>query len=91
MVNEVAVSRRRIGEGIAAARVLEDVDQPVVVGGHPVTFWHLITAENRKATYGELGSALATLHSPKPPSELRLPRFDVFGRADLRIERADVP
>src|SRR4051812_46294989 len=55
---EVRVSRWLEAEEFPAARVLEDVEQALVVSGHPVTFWHLIEESDRKATYGELGSIL---------------------------------
>lgn len=91
VVNEVAVSRWLTGVGFPAAQTFEEVEQPVVVAGHPVTFWHLITEGVRKASYGELGRMLKDLHALTPPEGVRLPRFDVFGRAELRIERAPIP
>ncbi|MBM9505455.1 aminoglycoside phosphotransferase family protein [Actinacidiphila acididurans] len=86
---EVAVSRWLAGEGFAAVRVVEDVEQPVVVEGHPVTFWHLIEDAGRSASYGELGAVLRELHGLVPPDGLELPGFDAFGRADRRIELAE--
>ncbi|GGR52591.1 aminoglycoside phosphotransferase family protein [Streptomyces netropsis] len=86
--NEVAVSRWLAKEGLAAARVVDDLEQPLLIDGHPVTFWHLIREGDRKATYGELGAVLRDLHSLALPSDLKLPPYDIFGRTDLRIERA---
>ncbi|MFI0814763.1 phosphotransferase enzyme family protein [Streptomyces sp. NPDC021098] len=85
--NEVEVSRWLAREGFPAARVVEDLEQPLVVDDCPVTFWHLIQESERKATYGELGAVLRELHSLRPPMHLSLPRFDAFGRSDLRIEK----
>jgi aminoglycoside phosphotransferase len=85
---EVAVSRWLAGEGFPAARVVEDLEQPLVVDGHPVTFWHLIVEEGRAATYGELGSVLRDLHALTLPDGLELPRYSAFGLSDLRLERA---
>ena len=85
---EVGVSRWLSAEGFPAARVLEDVEQPVVVNGHPVTFWHLIREGDRGATYAELGGVLRELHTLTPPDVLELPAYRAFGRADLRVERA---
>ncbi|MFC4503236.1 MULTISPECIES: phosphotransferase enzyme family protein [Streptomyces] len=84
---EVAVSRWLAREGFPAARVVDDLEQPVVVDGHPVTFWHLIVEDGRAATYGELGAVLRDLHSLALPDGLELPRYDAFGRSDLRLER----
>jgi aminoglycoside phosphotransferase (APT) family kinase protein len=86
--NEVAVSRWLAGEGFPAARVVDDLEQPLFIDGHPVTFWHLIKEADRKATYGELGAVLRDLHALKLPAGLELPPYNVFGRTDLRIERA---
>lgn len=72
--NEVAVSRWLAAERFPAARVVEDLEQPLVVDGHPVTFWHLIEEGDRKATYGELGAILRDLHSLTLPAGLELPR-----------------
>jgi Ser/Thr protein kinase RdoA (MazF antagonist) len=85
---EVAVSRWLAGEGFPAARVIEDLEQPLMVDGHPVTFWHLIVEEGRAATYGELGSVLRDLHALTLPDGLELPRYSAFGLSDLRLERA---
>ncbi|MEU3963205.1 aminoglycoside phosphotransferase family protein [Streptomyces buecherae] len=91
VVNEVAVSRWLTTVGFPAAKTFEGVEQPIVVDGHPVTFWHLITEGVRKASYGDLGRMLKDLHALTPPDGVRLPRFDVFGRTELRIERAPIP
>ncbi|MEV4501032.1 aminoglycoside phosphotransferase family protein [Streptomyces klenkii] len=84
---EVAVSRWLEREAFAAGRVVDDLEQPILIDGHPVTFWHLINEGDRKPTYGELGAVLRDLHSLTLPSWLELPPYDVFGRSGLRIER----
>ncbi|MGW1758035.1 phosphotransferase [Streptomyces mirabilis] len=76
---EVAVSRWLAGEGFPAARVIEDLEQPLVVDGHPVTFWHLIVDAGRAATYGELGAVLRDLHALALPDGLELPRYSALG------------
>ncbi|MBB1245754.1 aminoglycoside phosphotransferase family protein [Streptomyces durbertensis] len=85
--NEVAVSRWLADEGFPAARVLDDVEQPVVVDGSPVTFWHLIVPGDRNATYTDLGRVLRDLHGLTLPDGLKLPPYSAFGRTDLRVER----
>ncbi|MFJ8028855.1 aminoglycoside phosphotransferase family protein [Streptomyces sp. NPDC096311] len=85
---EVAVSRWLAGEGFPAARVVEDLEQPLMVDGHPVTFWHLIVDAGRAATYGELGAVLRDLHALALPDGLELPQYSAFGLSDLRLERA---
>ncbi|ARF56069.1 aminoglycoside phosphotransferase family protein [Streptomyces gilvosporeus] len=88
---EVAVSRWLTGEGFPAARLVEGLEQPFLIDGHPVTFWHLILEGDRKATYGELGGMLRDLHALTVPEGLELPSFDPFDKQDLRLERAVIP
>lgn len=85
--NEVSVSRWLAEEGFPAARVVDDLEQPLMIDGHPVTFWHLIVEGDRKATYGELGAILRDLHSMTLPDGLDLPSYSVFGKTELRLER----
>jgi aminoglycoside phosphotransferase len=86
--NEVRVSRWLSGEGFPVTRVVDDLEQPIIVDGHPATFWHLIDASDRKATYGELGAVLRDLHSLNLPDDLRLPAYPVLDRTERRINAA---
>ncbi|MFE3523978.1 aminoglycoside phosphotransferase family protein [Streptomyces sp. NPDC059161] len=88
---EVAVSRWLTDEGFSATRAVEDLEQPLMAEGHPVTFWHLIVEGDRKATYGELGAVLRDLHSLTVPPSLELPSYQPFDKADLRLQRALIP
>ncbi|MFB6556060.1 aminoglycoside phosphotransferase family protein [Streptomyces sp. NPDC056405] len=88
---EVAVSRWLAGEGFSAARIVADLEQPLSIDGYPVTFWHEIVEGDRKPAYGELGAVLRDLHSLALPAGLGLPRFDPFGKQELRINRATIP
>ncbi|XVV35169.1 phosphotransferase family protein [Streptomyces sp. CA-100214] len=88
---EVDVSRWLAGEGFSAARIVEDLEHPLLIDGFPVTFWHQIVEGDRKPAYGELGAVLRDLHSLRVPAGLELPRFDPFGKQELRIDRAPIP
>ncbi|MES4892010.1 aminoglycoside phosphotransferase family protein [Streptomyces sp. NPDC096012] len=88
---EVAVSEWLAAEGFPAARLVDGLDQPLVVDGHPVTLWRLIVEGDRKATYGELGGILRDLHSMRVPTGLELPAFDPFDKQELRISKAPIP
>ncbi|MFE2566489.1 hypothetical protein [Streptomyces mirabilis] len=88
---EVAVSRWPASEGFPAARVVEDLEQPLVVDGHPVTFWHLIVEEGRPATYGELGGVLRDLRALALPDGLELPRYSAFGLSDSSALHGSIP
>ncbi|MER6351343.1 aminoglycoside phosphotransferase family protein [Streptomyces sp. NPDC001634] len=88
---EVAVSHWLTGEGFPATRAVEDLEQPLLVDGHPVTFWHLIVEGDREATYGELGGILRDLHSLTVSAGLDLPSYRPFEKSELRLERARIP
>ncbi|MER6567144.1 aminoglycoside phosphotransferase family protein [Streptomyces sp. NPDC001093] len=88
---EVSVSRWLTSEGFPATRIIEDLEQPLLIDGHPVTFWHLIVEGDRKATYGELGGILKDLHSMTVPTGLELPSYYPFDKSQLRLERAQIP
>ena len=88
---EVAVSRWLRSAGLAVAQTTEH-EQPIMVDGRPVTFWRFIESTGEEASVQELGAVLRRLHSLNVPEELDLPDLDMFGRVDVRIERAtDVP
>ena len=73
--------------GIPAAR-LHNIQQPVVVQDHPVTFWQRVEDSGEKASAGELGRILRHLHDCTMPDGLELPTFKIFGRVDSRLDRA---
>jgi aminoglycoside phosphotransferase (APT) family kinase protein len=74
--------------GIPAAR-LYHIDQPMIVREHPVTFWQRVPDSGRKASAGELGTVLRQLHDCTVPDGLQLPDFEIFGRVDKRLDRAN--
>lgn len=78
-------------EGFPAARLVDGLEQPFLIAGHPVTFWRLIVEGSRKATYGELGGILRDLHSMTLPAGLELPSFNPFDKQELRISQAAIP
>jgi aminoglycoside phosphotransferase len=87
---EVAVARWLESAGFPAVRLAGPADQPLVVEGRPVTFWGLIAEREEFGTVAELGTLLRWLHELEPPSSLVLPVLAPFGRAVIRIERADL-
>jgi hypothetical protein len=40
---ELCVARWLASAGVPAVRVCSDIGQPIVVHGHPVSFWHTVT------------------------------------------------
>ncbi|WP_330478011.1 aminoglycoside phosphotransferase family protein [Streptomyces platensis] len=85
---EVRVSRWLTQEGFPVTRAVDDLEQPLIVDGHPVTFWHVIEESTRKPTYSELGAVLRDLHSLSLPDTLSLPPYPVLDRTDRRIDAA---
>ena len=61
-------------EGMAVAEVYEQVPhQPLVVDGHPVTFWHAVEPAGVRPTMADLAHLLGELHS-LPDSPCPRPR-----------------
>lgn len=87
---EVAVSAWLNASGLPASRT-SDHEQPVMVDGHPVTVWHFAQSIGRKATAAELGAVLARLHGLPAVGRPDLPRFDIFGRVQQRLDHPAAP
>ncbi|SES29044.1 Predicted kinase, aminoglycoside phosphotransferase (APT) family [Lentzea xinjiangensis] len=92
-VDRYAVARKEIdvahwlaSMGVPAVRPIDDIDQPIMVRGHAVTFWHELPPHDN-ANRVELATVLRALHT-LPVPEFELPRLDPFeGLADV-IENA---
>jgi aminoglycoside phosphotransferase (APT) family kinase protein len=88
---EVGVATWLADAGVAAARTW-DVEQPIEVDGHPVTFWHFIDGRNgAPEDVAILGRLLRQFHELPRPTDTELPDEDVLGRVEPRIRRADIP
>jgi aminoglycoside phosphotransferase (APT) family kinase protein len=69
------------------ARVHEDVpDQPLVVDGHPVTFWHFVAPQPDRPTIVDLALILRRFHA-LPASPCDLPPFDPLVTVRRRLDR----
>ena len=72
--------------GYPAVRVL-DVDQPVVLDGHAITFWETVSDDGDEyATVGEVADVLVKLHKLVAPDDLHLPALELFDSAARRIQ-----
>lgn len=70
-----------------------DIAQPVIVEGHPVTFWEEIP-DPSEATIPELAGTLRAFHAidaAEVPDDIDLPELDPFNRVERRIEAAPIP
>jgi aminoglycoside phosphotransferase (APT) family kinase protein len=87
---EVAVAEWLAAEGYPAARLVTAAEQPVVVQGHPVTFWEGLSDGDTYASTGEMGALLRRLHELEPP-HFSLPPLQPFGKVAQRLKRAVIP
>jgi hypothetical protein len=84
---ELCVARWLDASDIPAVHVVEDIEQPLMVDGHPVSFWHAVAGGDLEPTQADLARLLAAFHSlPDCPCEL--PAFDPLGPSTLRLARA---
>ncbi|WP_141205256.1 phosphotransferase enzyme family protein [Streptomyces griseorubiginosus] len=87
---EVAVAEWLAAEGYPAARLVTTAEQPVVVQGHPVTFWEGLADGDTYASTGEMGALLRWLHKLESPS-FSLPPLQPFDKVAQRLNRAAIP
>jgi Ser/Thr protein kinase RdoA (MazF antagonist) len=84
---ELCVARWLTAGGVPAVRVQEDIGQPLLVDGHPVSFWHTVTGGKPEPTQADLARLLASFHSLSDcPCDL--PTFDPFGPSVARLAKA---
>ena len=82
----VAVARWLKSVDYPAVRVV-DVDQPVVLDQHVVTFWDAVSDDgDQYASVAEVAQVLLQLHQLTAPADLHLPALSPFANAPQRIE-----
>lgn len=84
-----AVARWLADAAYPAARLVPDIEQPVVVGGSAVTFWNRTAETDRYASPGQLGELLRELHALEAPPSLALPITDALGSVFRRLPLLD--
>ncbi|MCD0445938.1 aminoglycoside phosphotransferase family protein [Glycomyces sp. A-F 0318] len=84
---ELAVARYLHECGVPTGQPLAEA--PVLVHGHPVTFWRELDV-SRRATFPEIGAVLAALHQVPLPESLALPDLDAFERVAERLQDAPI-
>ena len=84
---EVAVAQWLAAEDYPAARLVTEAEQPVVVDGHPVTFWEGLADGEKYASTREMGELLRWLHGLEPP-HFSLPHLRPFDKVEQRLGRA---
>jgi hypothetical protein len=83
---EVRVARWLAEHGVRAV-VPSAVEQPVVVGGRPVTFWVEVPS-HQHGTVSDVAAVLRILHSLPRPDHFDIGRLDPFVRLGDRIAAA---
>lgn len=85
---ELCVARWLWAGGVPAVRVADDIEQPLIVDGHPVSFWRTVTGGEPRPEQADLARLLAGFHAlPDCPCELEA--FDPLGPSLARLEVAD--
>lgn len=81
----VAVARWLQSAAYPAVRAI-DVDQPVIIDGHAVTFWEAVSHDGDEyATIAQVAEVIAQLHKLTVPGTLHLPELKPFENAGRRI------
>jgi Ser/Thr protein kinase RdoA (MazF antagonist) len=86
---ELCVARWLAAAKVPAIRVYEDVpQQPLLVDGHPVSFWHTVTGGEPEPTHVDLARLLAEFHALSDcPCDLA--GFDPIQSVESRLAKAD--
>lgn len=74
--------------GLPVVSAVQDLRQPIVIDGHPVTWWRRLPP-HRHATPAELGATLRELHRRRPPATPVLPELDPFAGLENTIATLD--
>ncbi|HUY46614.1 MAG TPA: aminoglycoside phosphotransferase family protein [Streptosporangiaceae bacterium] len=84
---ELCIARWLADGDVPAIRVAEELDQPLLVDGYPVSFWDAVTGGDPEPTHVDLARLLASFHSLADcPCEL--PTFDPIGPSEARLAKA---
>ncbi|MCT9087320.1 aminoglycoside phosphotransferase family protein [Streptomyces sp. ASQP_92] len=86
---EVAVAEWLADEEYPAARLVTEAEQPIVVRGHPVTFWEGLADGDTYASTGEMGVLLRRLHDLQSPP-FSLPPLQPFDKVAQRLKSAAI-
>jgi Ser/Thr protein kinase RdoA (MazF antagonist) len=85
---ELCVARWLAASNVPAVRVIDEIDQPILVHDRPVTFWHTVTGGDPVPDHVDLARLLAAFHmAPHCPCELA--NFDPLGPSYSRLANAD--
>ena len=85
---EVCVARWLAAANVPAVRVHDEIDQPIMVDGHPVSFWHAVTGGEPTPTDVDLARLLAAYHATTDcPCDLAT--FEPLRISESRLAKAE--
>ena len=85
---ELDVARWLASSGFPAARVVKDIDQPLILGERAATFWKLIEESPEPAHVVDVARLLRDLHRLPEPRAFALPRFEPLAHTIRRLGSA---
>ena len=85
---ELCIARWLAAANVPAVRVYEEIDQPLLVDGHPVSFWHAVTGGAPEPAYADLARLLKAFHD-LGDCPCDLPGFDPLRTSESRLATAD--
>lgn len=84
---EVCIARWLASANVPTVRVRDDIDQPLMIDSHPVSFWHAVTGGEPTPTHIDLARLLAAYHAtPGCPCELAT--FEPLRTSESRLAKA---
>ena len=82
------MARWLVAANVPAVRVDEDIEQPTMVRGHPVSFWHAVTGGEPAPNHIDLAHLLAAYHAtPDCPCDLDI--FEPLRISESRLAKAE--
>ena len=85
---ELCVARWLAASNVPAVRVIDEIEQPILVHDRPVTFWRTVTGGDPAPNHIDLARLLAAFHkAPDCPCELA--SFDPLRTSASRLAKAE--
>ena len=75
---ELCVARWLAAADVPAVRVIDEIEQPLLADGHPVSFWRPVTGGDPTPTHADLARLLAAFH-PLADCPCELQPFEPLG------------
>jgi Ser/Thr protein kinase RdoA (MazF antagonist) len=88
VTRELCVARWLATAKVPAVRVADEIEQALMVDGHPVTFWHAVTGGEPTPTHIDLARLLAAYHAT-PDCPCDLVTFEPLTTSGSRLAKAE--